>query len=80
MTEPLLTCEAVFAETAFHLSNVPLVIEMISEGLIELRFDAAEHLSHLDELGKRYTDRHPPGQPVPDPNDRAFPKALRHHD
>jgi hypothetical protein len=26
VTEPLLTCEAVLAETAFHLRNVPLVL------------------------------------------------------
>ena len=36
VTEPLLTCEAVLAETAFHLRSVPLVLPMIREGLITL--------------------------------------------
>lgn len=55
--EPLRTCEAVLAETAFHLSNVPLVVEMIEEGLIQLSFEAAAHLRAIDELGRRYADR-----------------------
>src|SRR5437016_2877165 len=59
IAEPLLTCEAVLAEAAFHLSNVPLVIEMIDEGLIQLKFDAAAHLRQIDELGRRYADRLP---------------------
>lgn len=57
--EPLLTCEAVLAETTFHLSNVPLVMEMMEKRLIQLSFAAADHLTHIDELGKRYADRNP---------------------
>jgi predicted nucleic acid-binding protein len=30
LTEPLLTCEAVLAETAFHLRSVELALEMMS--------------------------------------------------
>jgi predicted nucleic acid-binding protein len=59
IAEPLLTCEAVLAEAAFHLSSVPLVIEMIDEGLIQLSFDAGAHLRHIDELAQRYVDRSP---------------------
>lgn len=59
VTEPLLTCEAVLAETAFHLSDVALVIEMIDEGLVALAFQAEEHLPHLGDLAKRYRDRTP---------------------
>ncbi len=58
-TEPLLTCEAVFAETAFHLADVGLVLEMISEELIRLAFDCNEHLPQLAALAKRYKDRKP---------------------
>ena len=36
VTEPLLTCEAVLAEAAFHLGDAGLVLEMISEELIRL--------------------------------------------
>ena len=31
VVEPLLTCEAVVAEAAFHISSAPLVIELIKE-------------------------------------------------
>jgi predicted nucleic acid-binding protein len=30
--EPLLTCEAVLAETAFHLGSVSVVLAMVREG------------------------------------------------
>jgi uncharacterized protein len=59
VTEPLLTCEAVLAEAAFHLANVPLVLSMLEEELIELEFDARQHLDQLRELGGRYKDRQP---------------------
>jgi len=58
-TEPLLTCEAVLAETAFHLADVGLVLEMISEELIRLAFDCNKHLPQLAALAKRYKDRKP---------------------
>jgi hypothetical protein len=59
LTEPLLTCEAVLAEAAFHLQSVPLVLAMIEEGLISLAFDCGDHLPRLATLAKRYSDRRP---------------------
>jgi predicted nucleic acid-binding protein len=59
VAEPLLTCEAVIAETAFHLESVPIVLAMIREGLVTITFSANDHLIQLAELGKRYADRHP---------------------
>jgi predicted nucleic acid-binding protein len=59
VTEPLLTCEAVLAETAFHLGNAGLVLEMIFEEFIALSFDCSDHLPQLAELAKRYADRQP---------------------
>lgn len=59
VTEPLLTCEAVLAETAFHLQSVPIVLAMIGESLIEVAFDCRSQLTHLAALAKRYQDRHP---------------------
>lgn len=59
VTEPLLTCEAVLAETAFHLRDVPLVIAMIRDGLIALAFDCQDHLPQLTALAGRYGDRQP---------------------
>lgn len=59
VTDPLLTCEPVLAEAAFHLQSVPLVLTMIGEGLIALSFDCLENLPQLAALAKRYADRHP---------------------
>jgi uncharacterized protein len=59
VTEPLLTCEPVLAEAAFHLQSVPLVLAMVGEGLIVLSFDCGENLAQLGVLARRYADRHP---------------------
>jgi predicted nucleic acid-binding protein len=59
VTDPLLTCEPVLAETAFHLQSVKLVLTMIRDGLITLAFDCKDHLPHLEALAARYADRHP---------------------
>ena len=59
LTEPLLTCEAVLAETAFHLESAALALAMINEGLIALAFDCRENLSQLERLAGRYADQKP---------------------
>ena len=59
VTEPLLTCEAVLAETAFHLANASVVLAMIDDGLVKLAFDCRQQLPRLRELAKRYADRRP---------------------
>ena len=59
VTEPLLTCEAVLAESAFHLRNAAVVLAMVEEGLLAPAFDCRAHLPHLAALAKRYADRHP---------------------
>lgn len=59
LSEPLLTCEAVLAETAFHLQDSGLVLSMLREGLVVLAFDCRSHLAQLAALAGRYADRHP---------------------
>jgi predicted nucleic acid-binding protein len=59
VTEPLLTCEPVLAEAAFHLQDVSLVLAMIREGLIRLAFDCNEHIPQLSALAQRYRERKP---------------------
>ena len=59
ITEPLLTCEPVLAETAFHLGDAGIVFEMIEEDLIRLAFDCDDHLAQLAALAKRYRARKP---------------------
>lgn len=59
ITEPLLTCEAVLAETAFHLRSVTITLAMIDENLISLAFNCHDHLPHLSTLAKQFHDRFP---------------------
>jgi predicted nucleic acid-binding protein len=59
VTSPLLTCEPVLAEAAFHLRSTALVLAMVREGLVTPAFDCREHLPHLAALAERYADRHP---------------------
>jgi predicted nucleic acid-binding protein len=56
---PLLTCEAVLAEAAFHLKSSILILEMLKGGVIRVAFDCSRHLESLQELAERYEDRHP---------------------
>jgi predicted nucleic acid-binding protein len=59
LTDPLLTCEAVLAETAFHLNDCSAVFKMLKEGLIALAFDCNENLAQLETLAVRYADQTP---------------------
>ena len=59
VTEPLLTCEAVLAETAFHLSSVSLVMAFATEGLVRVEFRLNDHVRRIEELAERYADRCP---------------------
>jgi len=57
--EPLLTCEAVLAEAAFHLRDSALVLAMVREGLARVALQSADHARELEALAKRYADREP---------------------
>lgn len=59
VTDPLLTCEAVLAEAAFHLQDASVVLAMVTDGLVTLAFDCNDHLPQLAALAKRYADRRP---------------------
>ncbi len=59
VTEPLLTCDAVLAEAAFHLGNTALVLASVRDGLLRPAFVIADHLERLAELAERYADRAP---------------------
>ena len=56
---PALTCEAVLAETAFHLRSCEPVLEMLHDGVVQLAFDCKSSLAHLEDLAHRYADRKP---------------------
>ncbi|MBV8063566.1 MAG: hypothetical protein JOY51_08220 [Nevskia sp.] len=59
ISEPLLTCEAVLAETAFHLESVSVTLAMVRTGMVVPAFDCARHLSQIEALAERYADRKP---------------------
>ena len=59
VTEPLLTCEAVLAETVFHLQSTSLTLAMVTEGLVTIAFTCEDHLPQLTTLAKRYAERDP---------------------
>ena len=59
VTEPLLTCDAVLAETAFHLRSSQVVLAFVTAGLVRPALFLADHLVRLAELAHRYADREP---------------------
>ncbi len=56
---PLLTCEAVLSEVAFHLESSGYVLAMLKRGAIRVAFDCTSHLEHLSDLATRYAARRP---------------------
>jgi uncharacterized protein len=58
-TEPLLTCEAVLAEAAFHLESSSYVLSLVDDELLRVAFDCSRHIPQLQELARRYADRKP---------------------
>jgi len=59
VNEPLVTCEAVLAETIFHVGSAMHVLALLREGLARVDFDINSSQSRLEILAKRYADRAP---------------------
>lgn len=59
ITEPLLTCESVLSEAAFHLSSSDSVLELVQDGLLSVAFDCQMEMRALRDLAERYSDRRP---------------------
>jgi predicted nucleic acid-binding protein len=59
VTEPLLACESVLSEAAFHLGSTGAVLALVDDGLLRLAFDCSRHLQALRDLAERYRDRRP---------------------
>ncbi|HUK25667.1 MAG TPA: hypothetical protein VLV49_13880 [Terriglobales bacterium] len=59
ITPPLLTCEAVLAEAAFHLQASSYVLGLLRDGMLRVAFDCGRHIEKLYQLARRYEDRHP---------------------
>jgi uncharacterized protein len=56
---PVLTCEAVLAETAFHLQSSQEVLGMLRDNIVRVAFDCGSEIEHLYALATRYADRNP---------------------
>jgi len=56
---PVLTCEAVLAEAAFHLQSSEAVLGMLEDEVVRIAFDCESNLEHLKDLAQRYADRKP---------------------
>ncbi len=59
VTEPLLTCESVLSEAAFHLESSSYVLSLVEDELLQVAFDFSENIPQLRELARRYADRKP---------------------
>ncbi len=59
ITEPLLTCESVLSEAAFHLGSSSYILSLVEDGLLQVAFDFSKNIQHLHELARRYADRKP---------------------
>jgi uncharacterized protein len=58
-SEPLLTCDAVLAETIFQVRSVAEVLGLVQFGFLKLAFDLRGNLSEVLDLAERYRDRGP---------------------
>ena len=59
ITEPLITCEPVLAEAAFHLGSSAYVLALIRDEMLRVAFDCARNLDQFPEFARRYEDRKP---------------------
>lgn len=57
--EPLLTCESVLSEAAFHLGSSDSVLALVEDEMLRVAFDCSRHIEALRDLARRYEDRHP---------------------
>ena len=59
VSEPLLTCEAVLAETAFQVESASKALWLLQDGFVKLAFDLARNFEQVRALADRYHDRTP---------------------
>lgn len=59
LDEPLLTCESVLSEAAFHLRSSEAVLDLVAAEMLQVDFDCSQNVEQLRELAARYVDRCP---------------------
>lgn len=56
---PMLTCESVLSEAAFHLGSSEETLALVAAGMLAVSFDCGRNIEKLQELAGRYADREP---------------------
>lgn len=59
ISDPLLTCEAVLAETAFQVESVSRVLALLQDGFLRIAFELTKNMEEVLALAERYRDRTP---------------------
>ena len=59
VSDPLLTCEAVLAETALRVESVGRVLALLQDGFLKVAFDVTKNIEEVVALAERYRDRTP---------------------
>jgi uncharacterized protein len=59
VSDPLLTCEPVLAETAFQIESVGRVLALLQDGFLKIAFDLTKNTEEVGALAERYRDRTP---------------------
>jgi uncharacterized protein len=56
---PLLTCEAVLAETAYLVESISKTMELLAQGFVEIAFELSSNVEEIARLAERYQTRRP---------------------
>ncbi len=56
---PLLTCESVLSELAFHLTSSSYALSLVRRGMVRVAFELNRNLDSVADLAERYSDRNP---------------------
>ena len=59
VSAPLLTCEAVLSESAYHVGSVQWVLGLVQSGFLRIAFELAKNFEQVRELSYQYADRKP---------------------
>ena len=52
ITKPLLSCEAVLAESAFHLESSGYVLSLVEDEMLRIAFDCNRNIEHLSKIAE----------------------------
>lgn len=56
---PLLTCDVVLAEAAYHLHNAEWILKLLEAGVLSSALDLGSNTGRLQALGRQFSDQRP---------------------